>query len=380
MESKKKICFVVSTLVTVKAFLIDHITELSKNYDVYIVANCTTAEIEELKYLNVKEIKHIPIHRKINIFYDLKSIYFLYRYFRSNKFHITHSVTPKAGLICSISSFLSKTKNRVHIFTGQVWHTKNGIYKKLLRSIDRFTASLNTTILVDSSAQRDFLIENKVISTKKSHVLGYGSISGVNIQKFSFNSEERISIRAEYSISENSIVYIFLGRLNRDKGIYELLQSFKRISSEYANTKLVLIGYDEENITKNQDCKELVDSNKLIYINHTNSPEKALLIGDIFCLPSHREGFGTSVIEASSIGLPAICSDTYGLRDTIIEGKTGLRHRVGDVDDLYTQMKIFAENPSLIKEFGNNGKSYVYENFNSKLITLKWIEFYSKLA
>lgn len=380
MESKKKICFVVSTLVTVKAFLIDHITELSKHYDVYIVANCTITEIEEIKHLNIKEIKNIPIHRKINIISDIKSIYFLYKYFIKNKFFITHSVTPKAGLICSISSFLSKNKHRIHIFTGQVWHTKKGIYKKILRLIDKFTASLNTIILVDSKSQMEFLINNKVISANKSYVLGIGSISGVNISKFSFNNEERLSIRAEHAIPEGSIVYIFLGRLNKDKGIYELLQSFKRLSAEYSSTKLALIGFDEENIISSQECQELLHSKKMIYINYTNSPEKALLIGDIFCLPSHREGFGTSVIEASSIGLPAICSDTYGLRDTIIEGKTGLRHKVGDADSLYIQMKLFAENINLIKEYGNNGKNYVHNNFDSILITSKWVEFYHKLA
>jgi len=70
------------------------------------------------------------------------------------------------------------------------------------------------------------------------------------------------------------------------------------------------------------------------FTGSTSTPQLALQMADVFCLPSYREGFGTSIIEASLLGLPVICSDTYGLKETIIEEQTGLRHRVGDIQGI----------------------------------------------
>jgi glycosyltransferase involved in cell wall biosynthesis len=117
----------------------------------------------------------------------------------------------------------------------------------------------------------------------------------------------------------------------------------------------------------------------ITYFGPSDCPEILLQCADVFCMPSYREGFGTSVLEASVLGLPVICSDTYGLRDTIIPGKTGLVHAVGDIEELYFQMEILLLNKSLRTILGQNGLKYVKANFNADDISIEWLKFYKTI-
>ena len=115
------------------------------------------------------------------------------------------------------------------------------------------------------------------------------------------------------------------------------------------------------------------------FFKYVDKPQELLQISDIFCMPSYREGFGTSVIEASSLSLPVIVSDTYGLKDTVIENVTGLKYNVGSVKDLYKQMEILLLNKNLRNQYGINGREFVLNKLSSKLISNEWLKFYKNL-
>ena len=107
-------------------------------------------------------------------------------------------------------------------------------------------------------------------------------------------------------------------------------------------------------------------------------PEELLQACDSFCLPSYREGFGLSVIEASALEKPIICSDAYGLADTIVQGETGLRHRVGDVDHLKKQLTFALNHPKEMRSMGKVGRKYVEDNYSEKRLLEEWENFYQK--
>src|SRR5438067_978882 len=127
---RKKVCFVVSSPLTVKAFLLNHLATLKNEFDLYIVANfadVTDAEFLKSKGYNVYDVK---IEREINLIKDAKALTALIKYFKQHKFDVVHSVTPKAGLLAMSAAWIAKIRNRVHIFTGQVWYTKTGTMKQ----------------------------------------------------------------------------------------------------------------------------------------------------------------------------------------------------------------------------------------------------------
>lgn len=372
---KKKICFVVSSPNTAKAFLLKHFEYLSRNFEIYLVANFSN-EVNDIISPFLTGIHSVKIERKINIVSDIKALILLTNYFKEQKFDAVHSVTPKAGLISILASWLAGINVRIHIFTGQVWHTKKGALKRLLMGLDKIIVRFATHILVDGKSQRDFLIKNNIIYTANSKVLGRGSISGVDTDRFLPDLNLKKQIRSELKIKPTDVVYIFMGRLNFDKGVLDLVKAFVKLSKKVQNTKLLLIGNDEEDLISRINK---IGNKNIIYYGHSQNPSETLQAGDVFCLPSYREGFGTSIIEASLLKLPIICSDTYGLAETIIDMETGLRHEVRNVESLYKQLLKLSQNDDLRKKMGNSGRDYVLANFSSDNISTHWLNFYNSI-
>lgn len=375
---KKKICFVVSTPVTAKAFLKNHVNALSEAFEVFLVANFEGFTEVKLEGFNFTEIKDIPIERGINLKKDLEAFFKLKKYFKAMEFDVIHTVTPKAGLLGIMAGDFAGISVRVHIFTGQVWHTKTGLFKKLLIYMDKKIVARSTHILVDGESQRQFLIENNIIKTSNSLVLGRGSISGVDSNRFTPDSAVRFKVRKELDIKSDDVVFMFLGRMNIDKGILELGKAFELLSSRISNCKLLLVGADEE-LMLPKLSKIICNEGNLIYHGATNQPERYLQACDVFCLPSHREGFGTSIIEASLLEKPIICSDTYGLMETIIDNETGIRHKVRDVQSLTNAMEILSNDQELRMRLGKKGREYILQNFTAQQITQEWVAFYKNI-
>ena len=112
------------------------------------------------------------------------------------------------------------------------------------------------------------------------------------------------------------MVFGFLGRINHDKGLGDLASAF--VTSDLPkNSKLLLVGPDEQSVLEEITRKFGPMDGRLIVAAPTRKPERFLNIFDVFCLPSYREGFGSSAIEAAACGVPAIASRIYGLTDAI---------------------------------------------------------------
>lgn len=374
----KKICFVVAEAGTAKSFLKDHISALSEEHDITLVGNFK--DCKDITTLKVNRVYSINIQRKISISKDIMSLVCLYKLFIQERFDAVHSVTPKAGLLTAIASFFARIPNRIHIYTGQVWATKKGMTKRLLKTLDKTIALLDNHILVDGKSQRNFLIHNNIIDAENSEVLGGGSICGVNTNRFYPLEDMRDKMRSSIEIDKDKIVFVFLGRLNKEKGVFELFEAFNRLAKDNINAYLLLIGSDEENcLSTIANHSNIIDGTNFKFYGLTPTPETVLQAGDIFCLPSYREGFGSSVIEASCLGLPVICSDAYGLQDAYIDGVTGLKCKVEDVDSLYTKMKLLYDDETMRQEYGQNGRNRVLREFSNEKISKAWVEFYRSI-
>lgn len=377
LKIRKKVCFVVADPMTAVAFLRDPIEGLSSEFDISLAANMERHN--EVKKLNIKHLFDVKIARKTALFNDIIAVFELYFLFKREGFDAVYSLTPKAGFLTAIAAYFARTPHRIHTFTGQVWATKKGVRRQLLKLADRVIARLDNHLLTDGNSQHKFLIYNN-ITTKEITVLGDGSICGVDTKRFDPSKEIRGKIRAELGIDRSKIVYIFLGRINRDKGIFELLEAFDNLSSRAPRAYLLLVGYDEENcMQKLGNYKNIIVDKNFNYFGATDQPEALLQAADIFCLPSYREGFGSSVIEASCLKIPVICSDIYGLQDAMIECVSGLRCRVKDVKSLEEAMKTLYDEPLLRKKLGLAGRRRVLEKFSSERLTKAWVDFYCSI-
>ncbi|WP_131690479.1 glycosyltransferase family 4 protein [Pseudoalteromonas sp. DL-6] len=367
----KKLVFVVSTPITASSFLLNHFTKLSERYDIYLIANFSKESIMNNSFGKVTLID-APIERKVSIGNDLKGLFALCKIFKEHDFHIVHSITPKAGLLAMLASTFTGKKNRYHTFTGQVWVNYKGLKRHFFKILDKIIAACATKVMVDSPSQKDFLVKEKVVSRDNSYVLGNGSISGVDINKFNSSSELKTKNRIKLGLLNSDFVFLFLGRINKDKGILELVKAFKQLSLEKKGEqlKLLLVGPDEEAILHD------INDDNIIKQGFTSSPEKYMACADVFCLPSYREGFGSVIIEAASAGVPCIASNIYGITDAIDNGVTGMLHPVKDEVAIMNCMKLMIENKELKESMGKAARTRAVQYFSQDIITDALDEFY----
>ena len=374
---KRKICFIVSAPSTAVSFFKDHIARLSEVFDVYLVANIN--EEEEVTGLRLAGYKSIKIERKPSLFADIKSLFQLFRYFKREHFYCVHSMSSKPSLLTSIAGYWARVPHRIRIFTGQLWCNMTGWKRHFFMGIDKLTVALNTEVMVDGISQMEYLEENGIIKIGQAQVMANGSICGVDTDRFHFSDEVRVDERKKLGLT-NEIVYIFLGRMKTEKGINELLSSMNRLVVSCPNSILLLVGADEENCRERlSQFPNLQDGKNVIFYGYTKTPNLLLQAADVFVMPSYREGFGVSVLEASCVRLPVICSDAYGMRDSMIDNVTGIRCKVKDVDSLFSAMLTLYSNPEMREQMGKSGYEYVEKYFTKQQVTDAWFEYYMNL-
>lgn len=375
----KRIAIIVTSVLMVRFFLLPHILSLSKKYDLTLILKNDHPEILKAMNLSVRVVE-IPIERKISLFKDFIALLWLSFFLKKERFDLVHTITPKAGLLGMIASWIVGCPRRLHTFQGEVWVTKKGIYRTLLKRFDCLVAMLSTNINVVSETERDFLIKEGVISSEKSTVLANGSISGVNLNRFKFDKVVRENLRLQLGLKDTEIVFLYIGRLNKDKGISELFSAFNLLLEETGNVKLLVVGVDEDDYYVDSVLSKFPHLGDYIKsISYTSTPESYMSAADVLVLPSHREGFGMVIIESAAVGIPSIGSNIYGIQDAIVDSVTGLLFEARNIKSLSKSMKLLSQNSAMRLQMGENAYRRVAELFNQDNIVDEMVKYYDKL-
>jgi|GEM_PF-193974 len=379
MNKKLKVMRIVTVPEAVSFHLRNTLQFISQDFETIVVG--TNVETFRSQYPEIRWV-NLEISRGINIQQDLVSLTKLGLLLLKEKPDILHSIMPKAGFVAALAGFLFRVPIRIHTFTGQIWIVKTGFSKRLFIFLDKVIVLLNTYCFTDSDSQSLLLFQHGIKKNGQPlPVLGKGSLSGVDLRRFNFELFEgkKKNLRVDNGIPTSSIVFIFLGRKCRDKGIFELLEAFKKVHDDDVNTFLLLVGPDESD----GEFERLVgqfglNPNSYKNIGMTDRAQDYLAMSDIFCLPSYREGFGSVVIEAGALGLPSIGSDIPGLRDSIQEGKTGLVVPVKNVIELSKAMSRMANDGELRRAMSKNSLEFVRSYFDSKKVYQLLLDLYQK--
>ena len=347
-------------------------------------------EVQSVKESEGCSVLTIPFSRKISLKTDIITIYRLVLLLRKIKPHIVHTHTSKAGLIGMISAFLARCPIRIHSVPGLQMMESKGLRRLILNLSERLTYFLSDIVCPNSKSLKEYILNHKMCSSEKVRIIGCGSSSGVNLDKYSRHLKEtstRKSIRERFCIDDNGIVLAFVGRISKEKGIHELVESFVNLSKRYANLYLLLIGkyddigkYDSINDGIDNDTRNILNNNARLNITGwVEDVENYLAASDIVVHPSYREGLSNALLQAGSMGLPSVTTNVSGCIDVVKDGETGLIVSPKDSAALEEALEVLILGEGKRMELGLNAYHHVAANFASNIIWEKTARFYTDM-
>lgn len=353
--------------------------ELIKDYEVQLLSSAGEKLTEIGKKYGVKT-HAVEMYRRLSPLKDIKSLWQVAKIFRKEQPYMVHSMTPKAGLLCMMAAWLTKVPVRVHTFTGLVWPTETGFKRYLLMLTDKITCACATHIIPEGEGVKNDLL-NKHITNKPIRVLGYGNVKGVDMVRF---SRRQVVMDKALVIAEECVFnFVYVGRIVREKGINELCTAFKRLNSQYPNTRLFLVGNFEDDIDPiSGESRNIINSTPSIKAVGPQYGDDLLAYyaaSDCFVFPSYREGFPNTVLEAGAMGLPCIVTDINGSRDIIMEGKNGTIIPAKDTDALFKVMERILVDENWRKDMSINARQIIMERFEQGFVQKCLLDFYDKI-
>lgn len=339
----------------------------TQGFDV-LTASAAGPEVEAVREEGVDHVV-IPFTRRITPWQDLLCLWRLIRLCRQYRPHIVHTHTPKAGLLGMLAARVAFVPVRIHTVAGIPGMEARGWRRMLLEFTERLTVYCATRVYPNSHGLRVYM-EKLGISPLKLKVLGMGSSNGIDSRHFSRDSclqQKADALRRHHGIQPGEIVFCFVGRVVRDKGIVELVDAFQQLKKSMP-AWLFIVGHTEEELDPlpEQTWADIKGDSHIVIPGFQPDVRPLMVAADIFILPSYREGFPNVVLQACALEVPCIVTDITGSNEIITHEKNGLVVRPKDTDALRRAMESLASEPALRTEFAALARKRVIDNFDQR--------------
>ncbi len=381
-----KICMVTTISKAFNWFVSDSAKNFAeKGFDVTVMCGEMDEEFIQ-KHSSFAKCRPLSIKRGTDVKSILKCIKEMKKIFKEEKFDIIQYSTPNAALCCSLSGAAFR---RIPVRVYGQWGLRyvgfsKGIKRFVFKRIEKFTCRKATHIISTSPKNMEFALSEKLCDKKKICVIGKGGTIGVDFGIYDINkkAENRRLIRSEYSISDNEFVFGYIGRLNRDKGVSELISAFRMLLDDYPDVRLMLVGMDDStNPVNPQLMKWARESERVIITGGVPVQRVAQLMSgiDILVHPTYREGFSMVLQEAMAMALPIITTDVPGPSEVIVDGKTGVLVPSHNDKALLAEMKALMNDPERRARYSENGRLRVERYFARPVMLQNIYMHYSRL-
>ena len=375
----KRICIVTTMWSSINNWIKPFLNEYHKrNISVTIVCNMDSEyENDLMKEFPFLKTHPVPFPRGMSIMGSIKSIVNLKRFFKKEKFDLVQYSTPNASFYASIASKSARIPVRLYCQWGMVYVTMSGFKRVVFKNIERTVCRLSTNIQPDSKGNLEFCRQQGFYDESKSEVIWNGSAKGLDLSVFDYRKKDEYNelIRKKYNIPFDFPVIGFVGRLGREKGCQELFKAFRTIKSDFPKAKLLFVGPIEKEETIEpewleyfRNCDDIIKTDRVTHV------EQYISAMNVFVLPSYREGFGMSVVEAAAMEVPVVVTKYPGPAGAMVNSKTGYAIDIKDVDAIICKVCELLEEPEKAKRFGLNGREYVEKSYDQKVFIEKYMD------
>lgn len=360
MSKPIKICALTTISKTMDWFIVDSMRNLSRNgYEVSLV--CSMDEGFSDRNSDYAHCINLPMKRGVNP-HDMFTVPLkLFKLFRKENFDIVYYTSPNVSLYAGLAAKLAGIPCRLYSQCGLRYVSFTGKKRLIFRIVEKITCELSSTVRAQSPKNRQFAIDEGLCKEDKISVVGLGGTTGVSLQACdSFDKEEtKDRLRRKYGIPNDAFVYGYVGRVNADKGINELINAFTAAQTAINNIWLVLVGMIDDTNPIDPNIMNQAKSNDHIVFTGNVAPSEVyfhMSMFDVLTHPTYREGFGKVLQEAMGMSLPIITTDVPGPSEVIEDGISGILVEPKNQDDLEEKMVLLYNDPRLRESFANNGR------------------------
>ena len=356
---------------------------MSNHYKVLGVSSAGDA-LQEVHQNEGIETHVIEMTRTITPLKDLKATYRLYKFFKKEQPFIVHTHTPKAGTLGMLAAKLAGVPHRLHTIAGLPLLEVTGAKRKLLDAVEKFTYSCATQILPNSYGLEHIILEHNYTKASKLKVIGKGSSNGIDTKHYDsalVSIDQREALKHELQIKNDDTVFIFIGRIVKDKGINELVQAFNEVSKANPNTKLLLVGPRENHLDPLFPDTEaiILENNNILAVGVQKDIRPYVAISHALTFPSYREGFPNVVLQASCMELPCIVSNINGCNEIIEHEVNGLIIPVKNVQALVKAMQFMIDQPDKRNAMIKHSRTRIIERYQQEYVWNELLKTYKSL-
>lgn len=371
MQKSKVIVLIGTTGSSFYGFRADLIQAMRQaGHTVYAFTSEYTATcLEKIKTLGATPVTYTLSRGGLNPFADLASTLELTRKLKQIKPDIVFSYFAKPVIYGSIAAKRAKVPQIIGMLEGLGYtfteqpHGQNN-KTKLIRNIQVWLyrlalPCLDQMIFLNHDDKKD-LIDQYHLKVKNTHVLGG---IGLNLSQYPY-----------VAVNNTTVQFLFIGRLLKEKGIFELIEAIRIVKLKYPQTVFTVLGaIDAQNMgALKQECLDQMLREQLIeYPGHVDNVRDWITACSVFILPSYREGVPRSTQEAMAIGRPIITTDVPGCRETVIDGVNGFLVPKWDAAALADKICYFIEHPNQVNVMGLESYKMALESFDVAKVNKK---------
>lgn len=367
---KIKICHIASVDMTLRFMLLNKLRFLkSEGYEIHAV--CSPGKwVRDIEKEGIK-VKTIRFRRKMSPFSDLVAFLKLFFYFKKEKFQIVHTHTLKPEFYGQIAAKLAGVPIIINTLHGFDFSDQDPLLKKrFILFLQKIAAHCSTTIFSIARHIIETAIKEKIAPSQKFKYLG----RDIDTERFNlkrFSKKFVLKKKRELGIPEKKKIIGIVARLVKEKGFLELFKAFKKALDKFSDTLLLIIGPEEpekKDAINLEIIKDYEIEKNVIFLGERADTDELYPLMDIFVLPTHREGLGATILEASAMERPVIATEIGGCPEVIDDWKTGILVSLKNSEELAKAIIYLLQNPKKALKMGKEGRKKILKEFNERLI------------
>lgn len=338
----------------------------------------------DVETITASGFRHYPIalnRRTFTPLRDLRAFWQLVRLFRRERFTIVHTHNPKPGFWGQLAARVAGVPYVVNTLHGFYFHDGTSpVARRLLILLEKIAARCSDVILSQNREDIATAVEARICAPDRIRPLG----NGIDLSRFdpaSVAQGARDAVRAELGIQEDALVVGFVGRLVEEKGVPELIEAMALVRREVPNACLLLVGPVDEHKPDALSPRHIGEDARSYchFAGLRQDMPEVYSAMDVFAMPSHREGFPRSPMEAGAMGLPAVLTDIRGCREVVSPHENGLLVPVRDSERLATALRTLLIDADTRARMGAAGVRVALERFDERQVFSRVVGVYREL-